>query len=613
MFARLSRLIALICASVVIGLYAAQASERANDRLIVKFVDEARVRLRGAALVSEEGFDLTEVDRVLAQHQRPAIVHLFGRDEAAIDARISLASARSGRSLPDLNGYFELLVAPECLDDLLDALNRLRWVETVYRPAVSPPLPHDIAPPTPDGESLVLHLDPAPVGIDAEWAWTRPGGDGLGVKIVDIEWSWRVTHEDLDSAVGTVACFTPGTADIEHGTAVLGELVAGRNGYGVTGISYAASVSLVTNYPVGMSYSVARAVECAAGLLDPGDVMLIEAQTYGPRDRDGDGTNDFVPVEWDAAEFAAISVATAAGIVVLEPAGNGAEDLDDPVFGNDFNRAHRDSGAIMVGASSTTWGPGPDLSRIGFSTYGSRVDIQGWGDDVGTTGYGDYFDGGGDPNQYYTELFSGTSSATPMGAGAAVAIQGVQKACGGPPLTPAAVRSLLVSTGTAQTAEGPYPGHIGPRPNLRAALARVDEDNDADGFKECQGDCDDSRIATHPGAAETNDGLDNQCPGELGYGIVDETSGDSGFHNAAVKTEYSWPAQAGATLYHVVRSTRRDFVSGCFGWDVALTKLNDTAVPATGSGYYYLNRPIAPNIGSWGAKSNGVERTSVCP
>jgi hypothetical protein len=457
-----------------------------------------------------------------------------------------------------------------------------------------------------------LYIDPAPIGIDARWAWTRPGGNGSGIRIVDIEWNWRVTHEDLESTVGTVACFVPGQPELEHGTAVLGELVAGRNGYGVTGIAHAAAVSLVTDWPVGLSYSVARAVECASGLLDPGDVMLIEAQTYGPRDRDGDGTNDYVPVEWDAAEYAAISVATASGIVVLEPAGNGAEDLDDPVFGNNFNRAYRDSGAIMVGASSTTWGPGPDLSRIDFSTYGSRVDIQGWGDDVGTTGYGDYFDGGGDPNQFYTEIFSGTSSATPMGAGAAAAIQGVQKACGGPPLTPAAVRSLLVGTGTPQTT-GPYPGHIGPRPNLRAALVRVDQDNDADGFKECQGDCDDARIATHPGAAETNDGVDNQCPGERGHGIADETSGDSGFHNPVDKTEYSWPAQAGATLYRVLRSTRRDFASSCAGWDSGLTKLKDAAVPSAGGAYYYLNRPIAPHIGSWGTNSRGVERIGLCP
>jgi serine protease len=593
----------LACA--LIGLAPAYAADRADDRLIVKFVDQACVRLRGGSLASEGGFDLSELDRVLALHGAPGVVRLFARDEAVVDASVRRAELRSGRSLPDLNGYFELLVAPERSGELLDALKRLRVVETVYRPAVLPPPPGDIPPPTPNGEPDLLYLDPAPTGIDAEWAWTRPGGKGQGVRIADIEYSWRVTHEDLDAAVGATGCFTPGTGDIEHGTAVLGELVAGRNGYGVTGIAHAAALSLVTNYPVGMSYSVARAVDCATGLLDPGDVMLIEAQTYGPR-------GAYVPSEWDAAEYASISVATAAGIVVVEAAGNGGEDLDDAVFGGAFNRAVRDSGAILVGAASTVYGPGPDLSRADFSTYGSRVDIQGWGDDVGTTGYGDYFDGGGDPNQYYTGGFSGTSAASPMGAGAAAAVQGVQMACGGAPLTPAAVRTLLVATGTAQTA-GPYPGHIGPRPDLRAALARVDVDDDGDGYKECQGDCDDARFATHPGAVEINDGADNQCPGERGYGIADETSGDSGFHNAADKTEYSWTAQAGATSYRVVRSTRRDFASGCVPWDTVSPSLKDAAVPAAGSAYYYLNRPIAPYVGSWGTSSGGVERTHVCP
>jgi len=609
MIVRPDRFAAVIVACTVAGFTATYAAERADDRLIVKFVDEARVRLRGATLVSEGGLDLADLEFALAVHGRPAIVRLFGRDEAAIDASIRQAAVRAGRILPDLNGYFELLVESECREELRAALARLPLVETVYPPAVLPPPPTDIPPTTPNVESDLLYLTPAPIGIDAAWAWTRPGGRGQGVRVVDIEYSWRVTHEDLADTVGAYECFVPRTdnpADYtEHGTAVLGELIAGSNGYGGVGIAHGASSSLVTDYPVGMTYSVARAVDCAVGFLDPGDTILIEAQTYGPR-------SAFVPVEWDAAEFDAISVATAAGIVVVEPAGNGAENLDDAVFGNAFNRAVRDSGAVLVGAASTYYGPGPDLSRSDFSTYGSRVDIQGWGDDVGTTGFEDYFDLGNDPNQYYTASFSGTSAAAPMGAAASVAIQGVQKACGGLPLTPTAVRSLLVDTGTAQTT-GPYPGHIGPRPDLRAALARVDVDNDGDGYKECQGDCDDAHAATHPGAVELNDGLDNQCPGERGYGIVDETSGDSGFHNAADKTEYSWPAQAGATLYRVVRSPLRSFASGCVGWDSAQPLLKDVALPAAGSAYYYLNRPIAPHVGSWGMDSGGVERVHVCP
>ena len=472
------------------------ASGRAADRLVVKFADEARVRVRGPVLVSLAGADLAPAESVLRRFGSPPPARTLFRDEPAVDATRAAAESRSGGRLPDLNGYVEFVVDPELRERLADALRGLALVEAVYRPALPPPPPTDIPPPTPDGESDLLYLDPAPTGIDAEYAWTRPGGAGLNIVVTDIEYSWRTGHEDLDGAIAAQRCGTPSTQYIEHGTAVMGELFAGRNGYGTTGIVYQATPRFATDLPNGGSYSVAAAIDCATDFMAPGDVMLVEAQTYGPRDHDGDGTNDFVPVEWDQAEYDAIKIATAAGIVVVEPAGNGGEDLDDAVFGGKFNRSTRDSGAIIVGAGSTTYGPLPDRSRLDFSTYGSRVDIQGWGDDVGSTGYGDYFDGGGDPNQYYTSIFSGTSAASPMGAGAAAAIQGVQKACGGPPLAPAAVRDLLVQTGTAEVA-GPYPGHIGPRPNLRAALARVDSDNDADSYAECEGDCDDARAATY--------------------------------------------------------------------------------------------------------------------
>jgi hypothetical protein len=60
--------------------------------------------------------------------------------------------------------------------------------------SLPPPPPTDIPPPTPDGESDLLYLDPAPIGIDAEYAWTRPGGSGLNVVVTDIEYAWRTSH-----------------------------------------------------------------------------------------------------------------------------------------------------------------------------------------------------------------------------------------------------------------------------------------------------------------------------------------------------------------------------------------------------------------------------------
>ena len=95
------------------------------------------------------------------------------------------------------------------------------------------------------------------------------------------------------------------------------------------------------------------------------------------------------------------------------------------------------------------------------------------------------------------------------------------------------------------------------------AIRLCDLDDDADGFTPCQGDCDNDDADTFPGAVEINDGLDNQCFGDAGFGIIDEISGTAGYHNPTAQNEYSWPAQAGATSYEVARASSRDFSMDC--------------------------------------------------
>jgi len=154
---------------------------------------------------------------------------------------------------------------------------------------------------------------------------------------------------------------------------------------------------------------------------------------------------------------------------VLAAAGNGwanqgpGYNLDDPACEGAFDRTKRDSLAIIVGAGTSA-----SRKRMGFSDYGSRVDVQGWGVSVASTGYGDAYNPGDDPRRFYTYSFGGTSSATPIVAGAVLAIQGVRKACGLPPATPVEMRDLLVRTGTPQG--GPADEHIGPLPSIQAAL-----------------------------------------------------------------------------------------------------------------------------------------------
>lgn len=141
----------------------------------------------------------------------------------------------------------------------------------------------------------------------------------------------------------------------------------------------------------------------------------------------------------------------------------------------------------------------------------------------------------------------------------------------------------------------------------------IEADADSDGSRVCHGDCDDTDPDTHPGAPEINDGQDNQCAGDPGYGVLDEISGDSGFHDPGDRTRYSWTPQTGATQYQVARSGVADFSTDCVTFTTSDTFWIDTALPVSGGIFHYLTRPTAPHLGSWGERSPGVERTGVCP
>jgi spore coat protein A len=137
-------------------------------------------------------------------------------------------------------------------------------------------------------------------------------------------------------------------------------------------------------------------------------------------------------------------------------------------------------------------------------------------------------------------------------------------------------------------------------------------DGDGDGFMLCEADCDDAAGETHPGASEVNDGLDNQCPGDLGHGIADEISGLASFVRVDIHRRFTWPPQAGATQYEVARSTLVDFAADCRRVLTPETFVDDPENPLPGAVFHYLVRPVAPNVGSWGQRSDGTERVIVC-
>lgn len=140
------------------------------------------------------------------------------------------------------------------------------------------------------------------------------------------------------------------------------------------------------------------------------------------------------------------------------------------------------------------------------------------------------------------------------------------------------------------------------------SLSPQEIDDDHDGYTECSGDCNDQDPSIYWLAIEVNDGKDNQCPGRPGYGLVDEMGNALVFQS---QIRLAWNGQQLATSYQIVRSDRKDFVSGCTVVQQSVRTLDDAAEPPAGGLFYYLVRAAAPNVGSWDANSSG-ERVVPC-
>jgi hypothetical protein len=410
------------------------------------------------------------------------ITRLFTLSEQEIDRLRAMGEQVSRNPLPNLNLWFQIILKPGAnAATFIEDLRRLDSVETA-EPA---PLP---APPpttsrTPDFTPLQGYLGPAPDGIDAIFSATIPGGNGDGIKLYDVEYNWNQTHEDLSKANGVPLLLNPGDSavdpfpqdDANHGTAVLGEVIADNDTKGVTGISWGANVGLAPADTAILGYNVANAILLSVANGSPGDVILLEQQTAVCGGACGENQVGCGPLEAISSVFDVIQTAVANRITVVETAGNGGVNLDQAACGDTFDRTVRDSGAILVGAGGSPGRPGSlDRQRLSFSCYGDRLDVQGWGEHIVTTGYGDLYRNPAAPtnrNFWYTHTFGGTSGAGPIVAGAVVNLQGIALNRFGVPLDPFQIRALLVQTGSPQ--QGNTAEHIGPRPDLRAAIAAI--------------------------------------------------------------------------------------------------------------------------------------------
>lgn len=317
------------------------------------------------------------------------------------------------------------------------------------------------------------YLNPAKEGIDARWAWTLPGGEGTDVKFVDLELAWNLKHEDYATRSLSSASLLHGDISttplyVCHGTNTLGVVLADDNQLGIKGIApKLTQVKLSSAYDASTNSTghIASAIVSAICGLDTGDVLLVELQRCG------------LPVEIDAADFDALRLAVASGIVVIEAAGNAGKNLDsycDESRGYMLNPNSKDyqgdSGVTIVGSSESPV-DGNGHKKMALSNSGKRVNCYAWGENVVSCGgKGDLDDGGGDANKRYTKTYGGTSSASAIIAGAAVLLQGVNKNNTSTSLSSLEIRSLLSkeSTGTKQSGQAWYP--IGVMPNLRAIV-----------------------------------------------------------------------------------------------------------------------------------------------
>ncbi|GGI67505.1 hypothetical protein GCM10007978_01410 [Shewanella hanedai] len=318
---------------------------------------------------------------------------------------------------------------------------------------------------TPDLQSYQTYLGQSPLGIDALYAWTRTGGNGLGVKIIDMENGFNSNHEDLPNTFVLRA----DANNSDHGTAVMSIIGAKRDNKGVTGIAHGAQLGFH-----GWSPNIAQAILNSADYLTTGDIILLEAQ-INRNINNGDtcssqNQSECVPVEWSRSVFDAILSITNEGIIVIEAAGNGNENLDNSIYQNSFNRNTRDSGAFLIAATT----PSSSISRSLFSNHGTRIDFNGWGNNVTAAGlYGNTLFNGG-INQRYGDGFSGTSSASPIVAGAVAALQGYSKNSKNLTLNAHTIKSILTSTGVQE----PAGVEVGVRPNLKNAIQLLDNSED---------------------------------------------------------------------------------------------------------------------------------------
>ncbi|MES1223458.1 MAG: S8 family serine peptidase, partial [Bacteroidota bacterium] len=303
------------------------------------------------------------------------------------------------------------------------------------------------------------YLSAAPWGVNAKYAWEIKGGRGEGnVKFIDIEQGWNLVNGSTDIPKLPLTGINERTFGY-HGSSVLSIISMKEDSERYSGITPEAKGYVISQWrPDGLNND-ADAILSAISYLNYGDILLLEAQSFFSGNE-----NSLWPVEIHDASFAVIRLATALGIIVIEAGGNGNQsdagndldlfELNGKRVLNPASSDFKDSGAILV-AAATQHVP---HTRIRYSNFGNRINSYAWGSGVVII-------------DTIKRKLGGTSSASAIIAGAAIAIQSISEANYNTRLGPNQMRDVLSNElyGTASE-NGHNKDKIGVMPDLKKII-----------------------------------------------------------------------------------------------------------------------------------------------
>ena len=392
-----------------------------------------------------------------------------------VDRAVTLDPTYRPRNL--LNYYVVDCPSLADAEGVAEALKHWANVETAYV-AMVPHLATSLG-----YEDPPVSGPPGAGGINAVYARSVPGGQGDGQFVADLELGWKfdhdaISHFGLSAPAKGVNSTTLG--DYSHGTSVLG-IIGGKGTLVAAGCSLATTfVGIAPNIsaiPLSMINSgafdetlIPPRIQDAIDLLPMGGILLLEFELNG------------LPAETRLQCFDWLRLATALGIVVIEPAGNNSVNLDtyqDPIT-NEFlllptHSDFRESGAIMVACgsethlASVTVLTGAGVMVNAFGNYGCRINCWAWGDGNAcapkSTRPGDTGSYGG---------FEHTSAAAAIIAGAAASVQGMMWASAqNRRFSPGELRTILSDPNNGTYATGTYAGLLGVMPDLEQIARNV--------------------------------------------------------------------------------------------------------------------------------------------